>query len=802
MKSINYPNFFKQLFVVIVLLISCFNFSVAQKISIKGKVTSLDGNVLKFATVTLHLLPDSSLVTGLVSDSTGLFVFKDLREGEYFIKTSNIGFKPYRSPKIVLMQGQGLVDVGSLVIQEDFLMLKEVTVKGEMIKGTQEVDKTVYRISPKAAEVSNSGLELLRQVPSIQVDFQNNIALEGSSNILILVNGKEQDKNYLLQLDPKRIEKVEVMNNPSSKYDASLDGVINIILKSGIDQGLSGRIEAELPLTSVTVANYSANLEYGSKQVRIFTSGQWHLEKFGVHSAINRTSEANGIETGFFRNGYGNTDGKYGGLNLGVDWFVNPKNTLNFLASYNPDNGGHLNVDYDKDLWQNSVRQKFYKSKTRDTNSDYTSNFSVFYKRLFSKPSQELTLDLTYYLFKTKQRRYINDFYYDLATFNIADTIYQTEYLTNHKTAWSTRLDYTHPLMEGVNLSTGYSNYFMWMDDGFEGGYDKNLTNFKYGENRHVFYVSTSVKIKNTSMQGGLRVETSFIDIENTPQIDYKCLLPQFSFQQKINKTQTLKFNYRRAIERPGINDLNPFVLHRDSLNSSQGNPDLDPAYSNNLELTYNIQLVKHFLSPAVYYNFRNNAIQGVVTTNSMGASNTVTQNIGKRFEAGVKFSGTVKATKWLQFNPYFTYFYTEYKKNGQLQIDGMSMYSWRSSLSALFTLPRKIVLTGFGFYGSPTITYQRTNKRVPVYGFSIEKTVFKNGNGKLGFTSFVPLSKTFKSMHAITETPNSYQDHQFFLDVKNMYNLRFSYTFSKGTNIKKLERQRNFENDAAGSFF
>ena len=362
---------------------------------IAGKLKDSQTNKpVDFASVVLYHLPDSAVVKGIYTDTAGYFQFNNVAFGKYCIKISFLGYKSTKQDNIDLKAGEAIYNAGIISITEDSKTIEEVKITGERLKGKTEVDKTSYTVTEKAALAANSGLELLRQVPAVQVDFQNNISLEGSGNILILVDGKTRDKEYLAQLDPKSIEKVEVMTNPSVKYGPDVTGVINIVLKKGARKGVSGRIEAEIPLSDKKFSNSSGNIEYGNGRVRVFASGWMHYEAFkDVDITLYRKStDQNGI-TEFNQNGHGPLNVLHGGVDYGADWFLNDKNTLSFYGNYRIGNST-FNIDYDKTLQVNGETASYFTSATTDKQFNPGQYYSLFYRKAFNKPSQELTVDL------------------------------------------------------------------------------------------------------------------------------------------------------------------------------------------------------------------------------------------------------------------------------------------------------------------------------------------------------------------------------------------------------------------------
>lgn len=768
---------------------------------IEGKLHNFSENKpVEFASIAVHHLPDSALVTGAVSDTSGRFSIANLKEGNYFIKVSCIGFKPMLKNGISLNEGNPSFNMGVIELNADAQALKEVVVEGERLKGVTEVDKTVYTINSKATASARSGLELLRQVPAVQVDFQNNISLEGSGNIMVLVDGKQRDKEYLAQLDPNSIDKVEVMTNPSVKYDADITGVINIILKREKKHGVNGQISPEIPLsTRVLFSNANANVEYGYNKIRMFVSGYSHLEKLELTSTNDRKTFASG--TRYLQRGEGKIDVNFIGLDYGVDYFINKYNTINLYGNYRPGNGLTFKTDGYKELYKDNQLQSYIDAYSYDKNVNTSNYYSAFYKRTFETPSQELTLDVNYYTYHGDRDANYRDQYYEADRVTpVGGLIDHKEVYNDSKQAFGLKLDYVQPLNKEHKLSGGYHTYTQWMDNEFSGATDAVETNLKYTESRHSAYASYAGSIKKFSVQAGLRYELSLIDINESTETDYDCFLPQITLQQKLGKSNTLKLTYRRSIQRPGINNLNPFVNQIDSITISRGNPFLNPSYSNKAELNFSAPIKNSYISTGVYYNCFTDNFQRITKITNGRISESFVDNIGTGAEFGVNFSGSIKLAKWWQVNPYLCLYNVKLNSIDQYGIDSNEKLSYRANATSIFTLPKKFTLFIFTQYNSPYISTQNLNKRGGLYVVGVEKQLKKNL--KFALTAINPFMKDFTVSNTVTESEDFWQETNMDVYVQGLVTLRVSYSFSYGNKVKKLDRQKDVENDGNRSVF
>ncbi len=199
--------------------------------TIKGVILSgKDHSAIEFATVALLKLPDSTIINGAQTQTGGIYSFSQIKPGNYFIKASFLGYST-AGKAITMSRSNGTISVDTIFLNEASKQIEQVVVNGNKIKGKEMVDRTVFAIPAAVAKTSSNGYDVLKKIPSVQVDFQNNITLNGSGNFIIQVDGKQRDKEFLSKLEPTDIESIEIINNPSGKYEGTIDGVINVILK-------------------------------------------------------------------------------------------------------------------------------------------------------------------------------------------------------------------------------------------------------------------------------------------------------------------------------------------------------------------------------------------------------------------------------------------------------------------------------------------------------------------------------------------------------------------------------------------
>ena len=764
---------------------------------IKGTLTDpATSNPVSYATVALYSLPDSTVKTGIVTNQDGLFAFNDLNKGTYFYEVKYLGFKDIRSKTIALDGNKGVVDAGKILLEEDTKTLAQVEVVGERLKGVEGVDRTVYTIPESAVKVAGSGTDILRRIPSIQVDLSNNVSLQGNTNILILIDGKERDNSFIAQLDPKSIDKVEVITNPSSKYDAGVRGVINVILKKEKRQGINGSADLELPTNSDHYISSSfASIDYGTGKFRLFSSVNSHFEGFQNSKDFSRESGLSQYRS--------NGDGKFSfgvaTIHYGFDYFINDKNTFNFYANYNP---SQFNMDYNlkNQMTDNDQVTNSFTSDTKSHDSRNGQFYSIFYKKDMKKAGHQITLDMNYYDYEANTNNsFIDQNYQPDFTTKIGQSTTRKELIMPARQSVNTKIDYSLPINNNYSFEAGFQNYLQFINDHYNYSASPS-TFFDYREVRYAGYSRLSTKFNKLSLQGGLRAEYSDIFISDKKTTDYFFLLPNASVQYSFGNQQSLKLLFTRSIERPGSGDLNPSVTVYDQYNISRGNPQLDPSFTNRYQLTYSKNFKSSFISPELYYDHHGDVFQRVLKVNSSNVSESYIDNLGTADEFGLGVSASIKVNSWLMINPYFKGFYSHSNSfvNADFNIKAQEDYGWMGNVYATAKLPKGFNLWCYATYASPVTSLQSTHYRDALYLIGLEKSIWKD-KGKIGINWYEPFKSKFRFTRTVTQSPGVYQDDDNFVQLKTLLSLKFTYRFSKGKEVKKLERQKSLESDGKG---
>ncbi|TFH47056.1 MAG: TonB-dependent receptor, partial [Bacteroidia bacterium] len=572
-----------------------------QAQNIRGKVClEEDKTPLPFATVGLVQLPDSSMITGVITLTDGGYLLENVKPGNYFIRVSFVGYKT-SGKEVIVDTGNTEVLVDTIYLRETTASIGEVMVVGERLKGKEMVDRTVYAIPAVVSKSAINGYDLLKKIPQVNVDFQNNVTLNGSSNFIIQVDGRQRDKEYLARLLPSDIETIEIISNPSGKYEGNIDGVLSIILKKEARYGMNGNIGLNLKPFNKITSSATGSLDYALGKITFYVTAL----TFSQSLDISNTNESSFtmIDSTISLSGTGGIKVTVSSLNSGFDYYVNDKNSLSFNVSYKP-----LNQDIDllseTFLYKNNNPLNTISSQTYNGYASSEASISLFYKKTFKNPIQEFTAENTYYKFSAEEN---NDFTNSRYVYNsdiILNTYTRLEDILNERNYYSAKLNYVHPLGMAAKIETGYQLYYQQMSYNFNIDNQASNNLFEYAELRNSVYGGITYNLKKIGFQAMLRVENSQIKADSVTEPKYTCFLPTVNIQYKFSASHNLKFTYNRRINRPGIYDMYPYFRTDQNYNITQGNPDLKPDYRDRLQLTYTWNFGSNYFSPYIYNEY------------------------------------------------------------------------------------------------------------------------------------------------------------------------------------------------------
>jgi hypothetical protein len=741
---------------------------------------------VEFATLELLQLPDSSLTEAVRSDVNGVFTFeKGDSSHRYCLRIKHLSYKTLVAP-VVKRPGSGVCMMGNVSMEAAVISMKEVVVNGAKIVVTEMADKTVYAVSEGIKKSSSDGIDVLRKVPSVQIDYLNeDIKVEGKSNIVIEVDGIRREKSYLKKLNPKEIDKFEINNSPSGKYDPETDAVINIITNPNMRYGLKGMFTSQiLPGSDNYQRDLNANLDYGLEKVTYYIGGYGVSARFGNFSSTYRES-ASGIlnQTSDNVNKYG-----YTSLNAGFNFDPKKYDILNFDFSFSRNtsdgNTTKKNSFTDNELY--NIYRTFSKSEGNYRNL----NTSLFYKHKFDKEGKHnIEAETRYYssLNSSNKNAFQNIYYSENDVETYQDPVQYEETNTNSQSA-NARIGYTLPFdsvyVFGAGVNANLNLYDLENSSSVSSASNLNYTDF-----RSAGYVDLLRNLKMGSIKLGVRFETSNVTINSSSKSQYFSFLPYANASYKFNNTQNVRLSYTRRVIRPSTSDLNPFVSVVDSTTISHGNANLEPGYRDNFQFTYSYRYGKGkysvTLSPQIFYDFKTHMISRIYKDLGNNKVELVPENISNGYETGAGISVNTQLAV-VSISTYFRYVYyhvDSYKD----QILAVNQNGWMWNVNVMSPLFLKINFMGYFNMMSPSISGQQEYRNEPMYYLGLQRQVLKTGSIRL--MAINPFGDYVNKSSTITRSESLYQRTDSHMMIKNAILLTLTYNFKSG---KDVSSQKN----------
>ncbi len=715
---------------------------------VTGNVADSTGIPVLFGNVMLLKASDSTVVTGTSTDEAGNFTLEKKDTGTFCLLVLYTGYQKYYSYTFTLSETQPKYDAGKIILHADTSLLDAVQIVAQKPFMEQKLDRLVFNIENSVIAAGNNGLEVLKKLPGVTVDNNDNIQVRGKSGVLFMINGRTSHlsgadmASYLRSIDASQIEKIEVITNPSAKYDASGNAIINIVLRKNKNLGFNGQVNAGGNQGFYGASNAGLELNHRTKKWNFHSTGNLYNHQY--YEAATRLTSFNSNEYI-----HANSRVKYHGLwnyaQAGVDFSPNDKQTIGFSAERSGGNG---------------TQQRFYHSGMYDANGTLDSSqvtrglqtdemafytFDLNYKLTIDTTGKELSVDVNYAPFTTiATRENKTDFY------NSANQLYrsatQKAYLPIRVNILAGQLDYTHPVGQKIRIETGVKGSVVATDNNaryfnIEQGEeisDTTLTNhFLYDENIFSAYVNYAQELNaKLSFQVGFRGEqtqTKGTQLVNDSVFtrSYFNLFPSTFLTWKTDSINSFNLSYSRRIDRPGYGQLNPFLLFLNPYTYNSGNPYLRPQMSDNFELTH---IFHDMLNTTFGYAHMTNIYSTVTRADS--ATNIFynrNENLNTYNVFSLSSSLTYPITNWLTTVTTLTGFRDHYFGIVNEENFSAVRYTWILNSLNMITLKKAWSMDVSFFYRS--FNQNGVWLEAPVYNMDLGvRKKFPNGKGSVSF--------------------------------------------------------------------
>ena len=723
--------------IYLLLLILSSSFAIAQEnIEIIGKLVEEETyQPIPYATLVIKDKSTNKNITGVITDNSGNFIVTTTKPN-FYVEISFMGFETKTITEFTVTNRK--VNLGTIKLLPNSQALDEVVVTGEVSKTVFKLDKRVFNVGKDISSTGASALEVLNNVPSVNVNIEGDISLRGSSGVQILINGKpsvlaDQSSNALGTITADMIESIEIITNPSAKYEASgTAGILNIILKKEEKKGWNGSVSVNTGIPD----NHSLGLSLNRRTENFnlfaqlgagYRSLPQESENINQNLITNEVLLSNGEE---FRNE------TFFNLTLGTDYHINDLNVLTLSGNFayeiedQPSNYNFQFFDENNNLISNWIREE----STEATNPKY--RYELNYKKQF-KNNEDHTLQFSA-LGSFFGKELASQFTNTTSSGTNINSDQQTE--TNFQQAdYTFKADYVNPVSEVYTIETGAQYVINDVGNDFEvrelidGAYvvNEDLTNnFEWNQKVLGLYATGAYEKEKWGIKAGLRLEQTNVNtlLTNTNQSnerDYSNFFPTLHTSYKISDNFSLQAGYSKRIFRPRLWDLNPFFNIRNNFNIRVGNPNLQPEFTDSYELTSIYKIGKASLSSSLYHRYTTDVVERVSTFKDNVTFYTP-ENIGTNSSIGFETNGKYSPNTWLTLTGDFNFNYFDRAGTFENQVFDFTGSQWSSRLGSKIGFPTDIDLELTGNYRSGFETLQGEQTGFAFMDLGIRKKIFK----------------------------------------------------------------------------
>jgi outer membrane receptor protein involved in Fe transport len=756
---------------------------------------------------------DSSLVTGGQTDASGKFTLSNVPYGRYKLEANLVGYSIALISGITVNGQNQAVKLDTIKLKEGTTTTEEIEVTAERGPLTIEPDKKVFNVSQDLVNQSGSATDLLRNVPSVTVDVDGNVSLRGSGDVKILIDGKPsgldgQNRAQILeQIPANSIESVELITNPSAKFEAEGNtGIINIVTKRNVLLGYNGNIT----LGTGTKDKYNGGLSFSLKNNKINLSANYNYRLFNMTMGGDnfRSSTFNDITSYIDQSSDAamRMGGHFGKISL--EYYLTPKQsfTLSSNLRYRERKRGETTTNNVLDGNQNLTSYSITKNNGDSKGKDY--EFALNYNGMFG-PKQTLTGEISYSRDNDDDNLSVNQ-----QNYFANGTPDRSAYLQNTVNKgidddFNAQLDYVHPLGKDSRFETGIRGIYRKSDNDFNSEHydyntnswipDDNLDNhFVYKEQIYSAYASYTGKLKDFGYQLGLRAEQTFSkgDLLTTGETfdkKYLSFFPSVNLSQQLSPTDEMQLSYSRRINRPRLRFLNPYTDYSDPYNLRRGNPDLKPEYIDSYELSYVKYIGKTTVTPSVFVRNTHDAITRTYTLLDSNTSLVTFDNVATELAYGTELIAVSQITPWLNVNGNVSYYRNELKDNSNNTT--ASNYTWQGRIMSTARLPLGFSLQLAYNYSGEQVSPNGTTKPMQSLDGAIRKD-FLDNKASLNFrVSDIFNTQKFETVLTGTNFTQTFNRQR---DSRTAF-LTFTYKFGTPEKQQRNKRQNNNEEENNG---
>ncbi|MEO1485607.1 MAG: outer membrane beta-barrel family protein [Bacteroidota bacterium] len=798
-----------------------FHYGNASKNNTDTKIGSITGIVMDqaknepvaYAAIVIKSEDGTETITGGITTEEGRFEVKKLPEGTFRLEVQFIGYETHVQ-KLEITKRNKKLDLGTIALKETTQALEEVEVVAERTTIEQRVDRKVINVGKDLTTAGATASDIMNNLPSVNVDAQTGeLSLRGNANVRVMVDGKLSNvpvAQLLRQIPSTSIKSIELITNPSAKYNPEgMSGIINIVLHKNANMGFNGNLN--LGYTQGIRPKYNASLDLNYKVGKFNFYGNYgtNIGDYFNDGFIFRQDENSRQDFDFFN------DNESHLYKIGVDFYINEKNTLSVFTNQNHFDGeglGITDITYNLDATRNLIQ--FFDN----VNSNLSEQYNFDYKLDFAKEGHNIELEIDH-------NRFENDEDANFASEGATLFPDYMDFVDTKRDQTFINLDYVNPLDSISKLEVGVEARFFetevdYSSTGLSFNSNGNLiptpsTNFVYGMDIYSGYITFAQRYKKWSYQIGARLEDVQV-VADTNQVrtftdNYTQIYPSAFLTYNVNEKDQLQASFSRRVDRPGLGQVNPIREFATPLISSFGNPSLVPQFTNSYELNYTKRLEKGSITAGVFYRSVEDEINRAVFVDRLDFNKLILtfDNFDNTSAYGLELSVNYKPTKWWSINGSFDMF-SQTQRGITESLEGepgnateddivvenveVDNTAWNLRLNNSFTLSKKLTLQLFGFYRGQNQNIQ----------FEMEPMYFLNFGARYNFakgkgTFSANFNDVFNTMLSQFNGQRPYvQNGEFNWESQTLY-LGVSYRFGSGKNRAKGRKRRDSNTKKSG---
>ncbi|HPG55796.1 MAG TPA: outer membrane beta-barrel family protein [Candidatus Enterocola sp.] len=680
---------------------------------------------MDYVNIALYKGSSNTPEIGGFSDESGQFNIQ-VPYGTYTLKASFLGYNSFEK-KVIVTKDKPNVKIGNIILYEDAKMMKEIEVVGQKSGMSLEIDKKVFNVDQSIVSEGASASEILQNIPSVDIDTDGNVALRNSSSVEIWINGKpsglsDTDKGQVLEMLPaETVEKVELLTNPSAKYNPEGSvGIINIVLKENRKGGYFGNVSTGVNYQEGSAypgGNLGLNFTYSDNKWDVNFNASVRSRKRDRGSYNYRMSFEDADTTYLNQTNTSTQDRVNGFLKAGATYHIDKKNEIGLSAygmysqNWNKGNIEYATLNKDKDT-----------THLRERNNESTGNMGFYnvaidYRHQFEKDTHEISANLNYF----GRQRNSNSSYLTKESGDINPLrTYELQTLNESNNSASVQVDYFNKFTKNSKFEAGLKgslNFTESIDKTFDSIYIDNTlieditkyNPFYYSEQIYAAYATYGNKFDWFSFQLGIRAEET-ITKANEVQRSYFQAFPSVYLSFELPKDNEIQVNYTRRINRPRGRRINNYIDRSDPTNISFGNPLLMPEFANSVEINYLKNWERHTLSVGLFYRYTENVIQSVKRLTDLGIMENTYENITYSQNAGAEIVAKNRLfNNYLDLTTSLSAYYYQLGANEEWNVAETNSFSWNARINANVKIISNLSAQITAYYNSPHIVAQGT---------------------------------------------------------------------------------------------